>query len=55
MRTTQKKLSFLALSMVLIGGQHSLSAASVEGALKAWYPVTITFTDKQASETEATF
>ena len=41
--------------MVLIGGHHSLSAASVEGALKVWYPVTLTFTGKQASETEATF
>jgi hypothetical protein len=28
---------------------------SAEGALKVWYPVTITFTGKQASETEATF
>jgi hypothetical protein len=55
MRTTQKQLSVLALSMVLIGGQPSLSAASVEGALKVWYPVTLTFTGKPASETEATF
>ena len=54
-RTTQKQLSVLALSLVLIGGQSSLSTASVEGALKVWYPVTITFTGKEASETEATF
>ena len=45
----------LAMALVLIGYQHSLSAASVEGALKVWQPVTITFTGKEASEMEATF
>ena len=54
MRITQR-ISVLALLMVLIGGNHRLSAASVEGELKVWYPVTITFTGKEASETEATF
>jgi hypothetical protein len=49
------KFSVLALSIVLISSHQSLSAALVEGALKVWYPVTITFTGKQASETEATF
>jgi hypothetical protein len=48
-------ISGLALSIVLIGNCHGLSAATVEGALKVWYPVTLTFTGKQASETEATF
>ena len=55
MRTTHKHLSVFVLLMVVIGCNHDLSAASVEGALKVWYPVTITFTGKQASETEATF
>jgi hypothetical protein len=55
MRTMQKNLSVLVPLLTLIGFNHSLSAASVEGELKIWYPVTITFTGKQASETEATF
>ena len=55
MRTTQNKLSVLALSIVLIGGHQGLSAASVEGTLKVWYPVTLTFTGKEAGETETTF
>jgi hypothetical protein len=55
MRTTQKELFALALSIVLIGVQQTLLADSVEGALQAWHPVTITFTGKEASETEATF
>jgi hypothetical protein len=48
-------LSLLALSLVLIGGLQNVSAALIEGALKVWQPVTITFTGKEASETEATF
>jgi hypothetical protein len=55
MRTTQKEVFALALSIVLIGVQQNLLADSVEGALQAWHPVTITFTGKEASETEATF
>jgi hypothetical protein len=55
LRTTQHKLSVLALSLVLLGCQYCSSAAVVEGALKVWYPVTLTFSGKEASETEATF
>jgi len=55
MRTTQGQLSLLALSMIWVGSHCGLSAASVEGALKVWYPVTVTFTGKEAGETEATF
>ncbi|MEN6424970.1 MAG: hypothetical protein ABFE13_06385 [Phycisphaerales bacterium] len=54
-RTKQSKLSVLALSFVLIGGQHNLSAASVEGESEVQYPVTLTFAGKEAGETEATF
>lgn len=52
---TKMRLSVFALSLVLGGGQQCVSAASIEGALKVWHPVTITFTSKEASETEATF
>jgi hypothetical protein len=45
----------VAQSLVLIAGQRSSSAASVEGAQKVYYPITLTFDDKQATETEATF
>jgi len=55
MGTTQSTLSVLALSIVLISTHLGSSATSFEGALKVWYPVTLTFTGKQASETEATF
>jgi hypothetical protein len=55
MRTAPNIWSILALASFRITGQHSLSAASVEGALKVWQPVTITFTGKEASETETTF
>lgn len=55
MNTTIKNLLFILLSAVLIGGHQSLAASEVEGKMKVWYPVTITFTGKQASETEATF
>ena len=55
MGTPQMQFSVLALLFALVGGQRDLPAASVEGALRVWYLVTLTFTGKQASETEATF
>jgi hypothetical protein len=54
-RFTRENLPLMALAIVLFAGQHPSLAASVEGELKVWYPVTITFTGKQANETEATF
>jgi hypothetical protein len=53
MRTTRNGLSAWALSMLLIGGAQGLPAVSIEGALKARHPVTLAFTGKEASETEA--
>lgn len=55
MRILQKCLTVVALSAILFGGAQFVRAASVEGAIKVWQPVTITFTGKEAGETEATF
>jgi Domain of unknown function (DUF5060) len=42
-------------SILLIAPTQPLSAALTEGELRVWYPVTLTFTGKESTETEATF
>ena len=55
LRTIKTNLFIGFLLIILTGSNQGFSAASIEGELTVWYPVTLTFTGKQASETESTF
>jgi hypothetical protein len=53
--TIQNRMRTVALSILLIGGDAASFGATIDGALKVWHPVTITFFGKEAAETETTF